>query len=103
MWFRMMVRSGTALANSASSNICGKYIQPSRDRPMLANTRAPARKLSLDIWFAAWCAAVFSISGCGSQVTEWRMPRKRLGLAACRGFQHRLDAVAQVQVGVAHD
>ena len=82
MWFRMMVRSGTALANAASSGSCGKKSHASKDSPIRASTRAPARKSSLPSCPSFLCAAVFSISGCGSQVTEWRMPRKRLGLAA---------------------
>ena len=47
IWFKMMVRSGTALANAASSGSCGKYSHLSSDNPIRASTRAPARNWSL--------------------------------------------------------
>ncbi len=82
MWFRMIVSPGTALAKSASSGSWGKNIHASSVMPFFASTFAPSRNGPLASCFSIFCSAVFSTSGCGSQVTECRMPRKRFGLAA---------------------
>ena len=63
MWFRMIVRSGTALANSASSGSWGEYIQASSDIPIRDRTLAPALKSSLASWPCILWAAVNVISG----------------------------------------
>ena len=76
----MMGRSGTASANAANSGSCGKYRKVSKDGPRRASTRAPARNAGLAS--VPGCARL-STAGWGSHITLWRMPRNRLGLAAC--------------------
>ena len=79
-WFRMMVSSGTALAKAASSGSWGKHNPVSRDSPIRASTCPPARKSA--VARTPSCSRL-PTSGCGSQVTVCRIPRNRLGLAAC--------------------
>ena len=80
MWFRMIGTSGTALAKSATSGIWGNAIMTSRDNPFWLKTFAPSRKVELARMPSL---SRLSTAGSGLQVTLCRMPRNRLGLAAC--------------------
>ena len=80
MWFRMIGNSGTARAKSATSGIWGNAIMISRDNPLWLKTCAPARKVA---WARMPSLSRLSTAGSGLQVTLCRMPRNRLGLAAC--------------------
>ena len=98
-----MLASGTARARSTTSASCGWNTQASSDRPSAVSRRRPARKS--DCLHECGPCAVWLLP-----MIVARVPRRRVAHAAespAAGpdvrLQHRLDAVAQGEIGEAHD
>src|SRR6266849_3467732 len=77
----MMVKSGTALANAASSGSCGKHTPVSRE------------------------SLIFPVVDFRVGVPGYGMadPAKTVGTGGLQRLQHRFDPISQVQIGVADD
>src|SRR5215475_12545245 len=94
----MICRFGIALANSASSGSCGKYIQPSNVRPMRASTRG-AELLVGELRLHAVRRGILHL---GVWVPCHRVTDAAEAVWACRleCLQHRRDVVTEQEVGM---